>query len=296
MQYIRTPKEQLATLSKVLTHNIPRPAPPGWSTLSIPPRSQASTCRTLRGHYTTNLEGWHRALSSHTDQTFAHYIIEGLCQGFRIGFNRSSPLRSAANNMGSALQHPEVISEYLQKEKAPGRLLGPFGRECSFPELHINRFGVIPKGHTSGKWRLITDLSYPPGLSINDGIDPLICSLSYTTVDAVAEVATSLGQHTLLAKVDTESAFRLIPVHPQDRALQAVKWEGEICSHSGYDRSQRFSMRWQTLSTGISTNAAFYTSSITSMILSLCPHPTPAMSSGHPDPEPGLQGTWGAHC
>ena len=30
--------------------------------------------------------------------------------------------------------------------------------------LNINRFGVIPKRHQPGKWRLITDLSYPHGL------------------------------------------------------------------------------------------------------------------------------------
>ncbi len=40
-------------------------------------------------------------------------------------------------------------------------MLGPFTDTSSLPPLHINRFGVIPKGHnTKGKWRLITDLSY----------------------------------------------------------------------------------------------------------------------------------------
>ena len=31
------------------------------------------------------------------------------------------------------------------------------------PSLHVNRFVVIPKGHSPGKWRLITDVSHPPG-------------------------------------------------------------------------------------------------------------------------------------
>ena len=64
-------------------------------------------------------------------------------------------------------------------------MLGPFSDTRSLPQLHFNRFGVIPKGHNTGKWRLITYLSFPHGRSVNDGIDLDLCSLSYTTVDTV---------------------------------------------------------------------------------------------------------------
>ena len=47
----------------------------------------------------------------------------------------------------------------------------------------MSRFGVILKHHTLGKWRLIVDLSFPAGASINDGIDPSLCSLKYTKVE-----------------------------------------------------------------------------------------------------------------
>lgn len=79
-----------------------------------------------------------------------------------------------------------------------------------------------------GKWRLITDLSFPTGFSVNDGIDPMLCTLSYTTVEDIASAVASLGTGALLAKVDIESAYRLIPVHPEDRCLQAVQWENQI--------------------------------------------------------------------
>jgi hypothetical protein len=58
---------------------------------------------------------------------------------------------------------------------------------------------------------------------MNDGIDPALCSLSYTTVDDIAELVLELGKCSLLAKVDIESAYRLIPVHPQDRPLQVME-------------------------------------------------------------------------
>ena len=56
-----------------------------------------------------------------------------------------------------------------------------------------------------------------------DDIDPSLCSLSYTMVDDIAAVVAQLGTGALLAKVDIKSAYRLIPVHQQDRPLQAIQ-------------------------------------------------------------------------
>ena len=86
-------------------------------------------------------------------------------------------LHSANSNMHSARIHPQVIDQYIA---AP---IPPRGRVA---DLHINRMGVIPIGHTPRRWRLITDLSFPEGGSVNDGIDPGLCSLCYTSVDTVA--------------------------------------------------------------------------------------------------------------
>lgn len=71
-------------------------------------------------------------------------------------------------------------------------MLGPLDLICH-STVHINRFGVIPMGHATGKWHLITDLSYQPWESVNDGIDPELCSLRYTSVDNVATAAAGLG-------------------------------------------------------------------------------------------------------
>jgi hypothetical protein len=68
----------------------------------------------------------------------------------------------------SPLEHPDVIEHYLGEKRSARRILGPIPRGDA-ADLHINRFGVIPKGRASGKWRLITDLSFPDGGSVNDG-------------------------------------------------------------------------------------------------------------------------------
>lgn len=91
-------------------------------------------------------EAWARALQAHPDQAFTRYTINGLRQGFRVGFNRSSALRSAMANKESAYQHPKVIKNYLDKNNTLGRLPGHFPPTLHIPELHINGFGVIPKG------------------------------------------------------------------------------------------------------------------------------------------------------
>ena len=174
------------------------------------------------------VEAWAQALSRHPDKAFAHYICTGLRFGFRIGFSGNVCLKPAPNNMRSAHDHPTVVSEYLAKETALGRMLGPFDMSTCLCPLQINRFGVIPKDHDQGKWRLITDLSFPPGHSVNDGIDPTLCSLSYSTVDEVAGLVARLGPGALLAKIDIESAYRLIPVHPHDRPLLGMQWEGSL--------------------------------------------------------------------
>ena len=129
--------------------------------------------------------------------------------------------------MPSAEAHPDVIDKYIGEELAGGRILGPFP-PGSIGGLHTNRMGVVPKGHTPGKWRLITDLSYPPGGSVNDGVDPRLCSLQYTTVEKVAAAAQRLGPGALLAELDIRSAYRLVPVHPDDRPLLGITWRGEV--------------------------------------------------------------------
>ena len=113
-----------------------------------------------------------------------------------MGYNRPSEselaLSSARKNMKSADDNPHVVKDYLDAELRRGVVLGPFLHE----EIQINRFGVIPKASQPGKWRLIVDLSHPEGKSVNDGIDPELCSLNYVKVDDVALAVWQLGPGT----------------------------------------------------------------------------------------------------
>ena len=158
---------------------------------------------------------------------FVDYIIRGLQDGFRIGFNESlCECEKSKRNMLSATQKPEVVREYLVKECVEGRVLGPLD-PSKFPRIQISHFGVIPKG-SSGKWRLIVDLSSPEGHSVKDGIDGELCSLKYVTVDDAVAAIKQIGLGAQLAKVDIRSAYCIIPVHPEDRWLLGMVWEGAL--------------------------------------------------------------------
>ena len=63
-------------------------------------------------------------------------------------------------------------------------------------------------------------------VGMNNGIDPQLCSLTYTSVDKVARMAQSLGPGTLMAKLDIKAAYCLVPVHPDDRHILGLEWRG----------------------------------------------------------------------
>ena len=94
--------------------------------------------------------------------------------------------------------------------------------------MHFSPIGIIPKRNKPGKWRLIVDLSSPEGASVNDGVARETCSLSYISVDTVADRVLTLGKGALVAKMDVKQAYRMVPVHPEDRLLLGMKWGGKV--------------------------------------------------------------------
>ena len=191
-----------------------------------------------RGPSSLNLQLLQKYLSRHPDPVFASYIFSGLCNGFRIGFRYSySSLISPTHNHPSSGDNPSVVSEYLREELRLGRLVGPIPQPRSHL-IHTSPVGLVPKPH-SDKWRLIIDLSYPRGKSVNDGISSAFCSLQYTSVDNAVNIITALGNSTELIKLDLSNAYRIVPVHPDDQPLLGLSWQG----NTYMDRALPFGLR-----------------------------------------------------
>ena len=162
---------------------------------------------------------WDQLLATYPNQRLRSYLVRGIKEGFRIGFGGETKGlgQSSTHNMPSAREQQKVVDDYLAEECCKGRVLGPLRLEL-FPQVHPNRFGVIPKG-TSGKWRLIVDMSFPAGASVNDGIEEALCSLTYVGIKDAVRGILERGRGTQLAKVDIRSAYRNVPVHPDDRGM-----------------------------------------------------------------------------
>ena len=186
-----------------------------------PPSRQASIMASIRplfwdqGDYQGDLSV---QLGGHPDRQTVDYVLNGLRNGFRLGFNsNSTKLKSVKANGLSALKHASVIDNYPAKEVSLGRVFRP----TSIPptnNLQVNLFGVIPK--KDGEWRLIIlDLSFPFGHNVNDGINKDEFTLTYSKVSDAISLIIKARRGALMGKVDIESAYRIIPVHPSDRHL-----------------------------------------------------------------------------
>ena len=138
-----------------------------------------------------SLSAWAEELLSHLDRRFAEFILQGIQNGFRIGFDRRSWLQPASSNL--SVDNPQIVSEYLLREVSLGRMWSiPVS---AWPKgLHISPLGLIPKKNKPGKWCLIVDLSSPEKKSVNEGIDPKLASLAYSLADHLAALVALQGR------------------------------------------------------------------------------------------------------
>ena len=104
----------------------------------------------------------------------------------------------------------------------------PLAAADTLPHLQISPIGIIPKRNRPKKWRLIVDLSSPDGQSVNDGMDRAQCSIKYASIDDVVQLIRGLGEGSLLAKLDLKDAYRIVPVHPDDRPLLGMRWRESL--------------------------------------------------------------------
>jgi len=158
-------------------------------------------------------------LIEHLDQypqtDVAFELIEGFRQGFHLQY--SGPrLASNSPNLLSVQRNPELALQLVLKEVSLGRVAGPFITRPIY-DLRLSPLGLVPKH--DGSMRLIHHLSYPFGEGVNDYIDPDKCSVNYSSFDHAVQMVSDLGPGSLMGKMDIKSAFRLLPVHPDDFSL-----------------------------------------------------------------------------
>ena len=191
---------------EVKKHNLPN-----YLGARIPVRSQL------------NISHWESTLSEYWDKQ----LLECIRFGFPLGFNRLCPLRHDIGNHKSALEFPEHVDKYIEEEQKFGAIIGPF-EEAPIPNLHYSPFMTRHKPNSETR-RVILDLSWPRGESVNAGIEKngyvgSDFKLTFPTIDDLTQELTKIGRGAHIFKVDVSRAFRHLCVDPRDYDLLGVTW------------------------------------------------------------------------
>ena len=94
-------------------------------------------------------------------------------------------------------ENPSAIRDYLDGELREATIRLAFPGET----VHVSPIGLIPKGGQPG-------LSSPHGASVNNGIDPDLCSLTYSSVNEAVREVRQCGPGALMAKLDKICALK----------------------------------------------------------------------------------------
>ena len=116
------------------------------------------------------------------DQAEVNFLVDGFINGFKINYIGNPSLLSTHNHP-SALDHKDVVEQKRFKELSPGRIAGPF-ISPPFTHYQSSPLGLVAKKEPNA-FRLIHDLSYPQGNSINECIPKDFTAVSYETLDHV---------------------------------------------------------------------------------------------------------------
>ena len=161
-----------------------------------------------------------KLLENYPNQSDRKILAEGFLFGFRVGYE-GPRLPTVCRNLVSAFQNNTELEQKFLKELELNRIAGPFSYR-PFTNLRLSPIGLVPK--KSSGWRLIHNLSHPLGKSVNSHIDPENCSVQYTSFDKVLCTISEVGPNSLMGRMDVSSAFRLLPIHPDDFVLFGFKF------------------------------------------------------------------------
>ena len=84
---------------------------------------------------------------------YTEFILQGIQEGFRVGFDNSQPLQPASSNLPTAADYLSNEVRLNRMWKHPRNLI-PNG-------IHTSPVGAIPKRNKPGKYRLVMDLLSP---------------------------------------------------------------------------------------------------------------------------------------
>jgi hypothetical protein len=175
-----------------------------------------------------NIPLWRSLLEGYHDDQ----LVEQLQFGFPVGYTADQLPISDIRNHAGATDHADYVTRYIEEEISLGVMAGPFASNPFNRPLHISPLNTVPKKDPTQR-RVIADLSFPSGMSVNDGIpkDTYLdqeITLSFPTVDTLAQHIRETGPQAMLFKKDLKRAYRQFPIDPGDAHLLGYLWQGAL--------------------------------------------------------------------
>ena len=146
----------------------------------------------------------------------SHFILDGVYNGFRvIDPNSTVPIYHVHNYKScySPAAYAKV-SHTLAQELSNDKLSLSTDRPTQ-----IHAMGALPK--KDGGIRIITDCSMPRKSSVNNYMKNVFSHFSYNTID---EVIKHVKPNCFMATIDLQSAYRAVPIHPDNRENFGLVW------------------------------------------------------------------------
>ena len=178
----------------------------------------------LQAQSPLNLDSFQHYLACHPDRQWSQSLLQGTCEGVDIGFQGErktvwSGIWKSVEDNGSE------VSDYLVAEVALGRKAGPFNQPPFSTYVRSPMGIVMKKSLDSVKYHIIHDLSWPPGNSVNDHINPDLYHCIYASFNQAVFLVKKQGLGTLMAKLDLADTFKHILVHTKDWLLLCSSWD-----------------------------------------------------------------------
>ena len=187
-----------------------------------------------------NFDYLEKELSCYKDRI----VIELLKYGFPLGNTKGLGNKTVPKNHTGATCYKNEMHKLLEKEIQCKSVIGPFQESPFGKDTRYSPLNSVPKKDSKLR-RLILDLSYPEGNSINCGIDKdwylgEESKLTLPSMDQLAEQVMKLGPNCKVFKVDLQRGYRQFFVDPAAIPWLAYCFEGKIfldCSLSMGSRS-----------------------------------------------------------
>ncbi len=149
---------------------------------------------------------------------------------------RTVPPSGTVPNHRSAYTHAELVSSYIRREVAEGKLLRVTDFLRQHPRLRFRNAKIAAIDKPDGSIRLLLDLSdYDPRTRLPRGVNFCCDHPGWTPMASPEDAARALcilrqsapSTPILLQVTDLKDAYRSVPLAPADWPITRIHWQGE---------------------------------------------------------------------